>query len=280
MKKNKMMRLASAMLMMTLLTTSVISGTFAKYVTSDTATDTARVAKFGVTVTAGGYLFDETYKNVDDGNVPGQIGTGAAASMTVVSKGQMTATNPEDNVVAPGTKNNDGITFTISGTPEVDVALKIEVTNDEQDIFLAQKDALPKMTTGNSNDTFDNESKYEPIKYTLLQKKSGDADFAVVSGAEKVNLSTLSTKLESFTVDYDANTNLAAEVGTLKIIWEWDFGTAGTYDDQDTLLGDLAAIEAGESVTLVPTAELVKGMDKDYNLTTGLTITVSVTQID
>ena len=275
MKKNKMMRLASAMLMMTLLTTSVISGTFAKYVTSDTATDTARVAKFGVTVTAGGYLFDETYKAADD---DGPGGDGDVASMTVVSVGKAD-TAKKDNVVAPGTKNDDGITFTISGTPEVDVKLEIKVESD-QDIFLAKKTGLPKMTTGKNDDTFDNTSKYEPIKYTLLQKKSDDTDFAVVSGAEKVNLSTLSTKLESFTEDYDANTNLAAEVGTLKIIWEWDFGTAGTYDDQDTLLGDLAAIEAGESVTLVPTVELVKGMDKDYNLTTGLTITVSVTQID
>ena len=43
MKKNKMMRLASFLLIAVLLTTSVISGTFAKYVTTDAQWDSARV---------------------------------------------------------------------------------------------------------------------------------------------------------------------------------------------------------------------------------------------
>ena len=52
MKKNKMMRLASFLLVATLLTTSMISGTFAKYVTEGSASDSARVAKWGVEVEA------------------------------------------------------------------------------------------------------------------------------------------------------------------------------------------------------------------------------------
>ena len=47
MKKNKMMRLASLLLVCVLLTTSVISGTFAKYTTTNTASDEARVAYWG-----------------------------------------------------------------------------------------------------------------------------------------------------------------------------------------------------------------------------------------
>ena len=54
MKKNKMMRLASAMMVLTLMSTSVISGTFAKYVTKGEATDKARVAKWGVEVIVEG----------------------------------------------------------------------------------------------------------------------------------------------------------------------------------------------------------------------------------
>ena len=54
MKKNKFMRLASVMLMLCLITTCAISGTFAKYTTSATATDTARVAKWGVKVVVTG----------------------------------------------------------------------------------------------------------------------------------------------------------------------------------------------------------------------------------
>ena len=52
MKKNKMMRLASGLLVAVLITTSTISGTFAKYVTTADAKDEARVAKFGVVITA------------------------------------------------------------------------------------------------------------------------------------------------------------------------------------------------------------------------------------
>ena len=52
MKRNKMMRIASVLLVAVLLSTCVISGTFAKYTTSNSATDSARVAKWGVIITA------------------------------------------------------------------------------------------------------------------------------------------------------------------------------------------------------------------------------------
>ena len=44
MKTNKMMRIASVLLVAVLLTTCVISGTFAKYTTTVSATSTANVA--------------------------------------------------------------------------------------------------------------------------------------------------------------------------------------------------------------------------------------------
>ena len=46
MRKNKMMRAASGLLVATLLTTSVISGTFAKYTSTASGNDTATVAKW------------------------------------------------------------------------------------------------------------------------------------------------------------------------------------------------------------------------------------------
>ena len=47
MKKNMMMRIASVLLVAVLLSTCAISGTFAKYVSKATASDTARVAYWG-----------------------------------------------------------------------------------------------------------------------------------------------------------------------------------------------------------------------------------------
>lgn len=50
MKKNRMMRLASILLVCVLLTTSVISGTYAKYISTASGDDTARVAKWSIEV--------------------------------------------------------------------------------------------------------------------------------------------------------------------------------------------------------------------------------------
>lgn len=105
MRKNKMMRLASALLVLTLLTTSVISGTFAKYTTSASGNDSARVAKFGVTVAATG---NDAFSTAYD----------SAESATVKSSNT-------EKVVAPGTKGKF-TPATVTGTPEVTV----EVTNE------------------------------------------------------------------------------------------------------------------------------------------------------
>lgn len=60
MRKNKMMRTASALLVATLLTTSVISGTFAKYTSTASAEDSARVAKWSFKVGDKDIVANET----------------------------------------------------------------------------------------------------------------------------------------------------------------------------------------------------------------------------
>ncbi len=107
MKKNKMMRIASAVAMATLLSTCVISGTFAKYTTSGEATDTARVAKWGVKVEAAASqeLFVKEYTGTED-------------AVTV---------SATTDVVAPGT-NGEFSKFIVEGTPEV----KVSVTYDAE----------------------------------------------------------------------------------------------------------------------------------------------------
>jgi len=285
MKKNKAMRAAGGLLIATLLSTSAVSGTFAKYVTRDSGSDTARVAKFGVVVTSDGALFADTYKTST--NTPGVSGDStAAATLSVVSSAVTGATTDHDGVdgtdkvVAPGTKNTDGLTFSITGTPEVAVKIDVIVKDNTgtdfnaatKDIYLKTKSGLPDMTTGDATDTFDNAADYYPIKYTLTQTKGGTSTTLV----DKQNLSAVKTALEGLTnAGVNANTNLANSIGTLKLTWEWDFDNsgAGTYDKQDTLLGDLAA-----GTTLAPATTLTSGTD--YNLSTGVQITISVTQID
>ena len=70
MRKNKLMRLASLLLVLVLLTSSVISGTLAKYVMNASGSDSARVARFGVEISAVNDLFGNSYKGVETGNTP------------------------------------------------------------------------------------------------------------------------------------------------------------------------------------------------------------------
>lgn len=127
MKKNRMMRLASGLLVAVLMTTSMISGTFAKYVTTATAEDTARVAKWGVVVSATGSLYGEKYASTDSKIT-------ASEEENVVSVWGKQSTN--NNVVAPGTQSDKGFHFDINGKPEVDSLVTVQM--EHQNIFLAE----------------------------------------------------------------------------------------------------------------------------------------------
>lgn len=95
MKKNRMMRLASILLVCVLLTTSVISGTFAKYVTQTEVNDAARVAYWGfdapATQTFG--LFDHGDVKIVSSNTDKVIAPGSSASASFAF-GYTNATNP------------------------------------------------------------------------------------------------------------------------------------------------------------------------------------------
>ena len=261
MKKNKMLRIASVLLVAVMMSTCAISGTFAKYVTSDSARDSARVAKFGVTVVASGSLFEDQY-------------TGTGSAITVKTSNELL--DGTTKRVAPGTSNTTGMSFDVSGTPEVAVKLDVVVTDGYKEVFLAKKNGYPDMTTGNATDTFNNEvvDGYYPVKFTLTQTKDSTTTTLVDGG----RLTAVETALEGLTTTYEPGKDLAKQVGTLTLTWEWAFGNAGYdagFDKHDTLLGDLAA---GIALSPDPSPALVNGVD--YNLTTNFEITITVTQID
>ena len=109
MKKNVMMRVASALLVAVLMTTCAISGTFAKYTTTASGSDSARVAKWGVEIVANGEMFTTS----EDGT-------------TFTGKTVLSAADDED-VVAPGMSGNL-VAMEITGEPEVAVEVKYEAT--------------------------------------------------------------------------------------------------------------------------------------------------------
>ena len=124
MKKNRMMRLASGLLVAVLATTSMISGTYAKYTTQDSANDVARVAKWGVELQVVGNLYGDTYTN---GIVKEKLDTGENIRVNAADT---------SDVVAPGTLNADGFVFKANGTPEVDY--QATVVMKHQNIFLKE----------------------------------------------------------------------------------------------------------------------------------------------
>ena len=105
MKKNVMMRVASVLLVAVLLTTCAISGTFAKYTTQDSASDKARVAKWGVELQVVGNLYGDTYADVENNNkiVLKDFQVDGKDAFSVQSCDTAT------DLVAPGTKNDEGV---------------------------------------------------------------------------------------------------------------------------------------------------------------------------
>lgn len=184
MKKNKFMKLASGLLVLCLMTTCVIGATLAKYVTADTKTDSARVAKWGVTVTGEATTFAEAYAKTDD--------TFTVATNSVEST---------DKVVAPGT-SGDMAAFTITGTPEVAVRVTAVGTLDLGDKWVVSG------------------SYYCPLEITVGDTTIKGTDKASAEEFEDA----VNAAIATYSKDYEAGTGLSTIGGdALKISWKWAF---------------------------------------------------------
>ena len=228
MKKNRMMRLASGLLVAVLITTSTISGTYAKYVTEASVQDSARVAKFGVVVTATAEsVFGKTYLNTTD-DTPGD-GTEADDAVTV---------RANEEVVAPGTKGTLAA-FTITGTPEVDTVVTYEATVDLGDKWVDADDNYycPLIIDGVNGLDYNTIDEFETAVKAAIEAHD-DAAY------------------------YEAGTVLDTDALTFDVEWEWPFESADTDSDgkpdndvKDTHLGDEAA--EGRAATIDITVKCV-----------------------
>ena len=220
MKKNVMMRLASFLLVAVLISTSAISGTYAKYVTTETGTDSARVAKWGVTITANGSTFAKEYDTHD---------TTFTEVKSVIST---------DNVVAPGT-DGDMVSMTLAGTPEVAVRISYKGAFDISDNWV------------------DGEGNYYcPLVITI---KNGVSDVGVkFDGRAYASAADFETSVNNaigaYSKDYPAGTDLAGLGNdSLDITWEWPFSTSAETDVKDTALGNQAVLGNAATVTIAVT---------------------------
>lgn len=224
MKKNQMCRLASVLLILVLLTTSIVGSTFAKYTTEGSASDTARVAKWGVEVTATGTAFAKEY-DTDD--------TNAKATIT---KSVITATGTgvdDKKLVAPGT-SGDLLTASIIGKPEVAVKVKTAATLNLEGWNIP--------AAGGSGTEV-----YCPIVITIdgaAYKMGATEDtanhvYATIATFEAAVESALTKNDTEAANQFAPNTDLATAYNHT-VTWAWPFDAAtGTYqtDEKDTALG-------------------------------------------
>lgn len=208
MKKNNMFRIASVLLVAVLLSTCVISGAFAKYTASAEAKDTARVAKFGITVEAGegDGIFAKTYDADSD-----------YAGLAV---------DAQTDVVAPGTEGTLAA-FQIKGTAEVAVAVKVEAT----DLTL-------------SNWMIDANTFYCPI---VIKVGDDSFDFSECdSDTVGTKIQAVKDAIAAYSQDIAANDTVATK-SNFGVTWSWAFETLDSgvadaeIDEKDTKLGRLLA---------------------------------------
>lgn len=222
-KKNVLMRSAGLLLVLVLVTSCFVGSTFAKYTVGGTGKDTARVAKFGVTITAEGTMFAEEYATDDR--------TATAITNSVVSTTD--AGGQRDKVVAPGTKGNMS-SITLTGKPEVAVRVEYKVNTF----------ALTGWQTGDDAAT----TEYCPLVFTVgtASYKIGDTGIGTVDELE----AAVKNAIEGCSQNYEANTDLSttADVKVPSVGWEWAF--EGNDDAKDTKLGDRAAADNAATVTL------------------------------
>jgi len=210
MKKNNMMRLASGLLVAALISTSTISGTFAKYVTEESSSDTARVAEFGVRITANGQTFKDKYEGIE-------------ANWS----GKNTVDGEGENVVAPGTKG-EMVKMSLTGQPEVAVRVNYDLTTFD----------LTDWTL------YDGTTEYCPVIFTVNGETYGTSDTAATNKYDTVAQlqEAITTAVEDYSKEYAPNTDLSgASDDSLAIGWEWPFSVDKEHDIKDTILGDKAA---------------------------------------
>ena len=217
MRKSNTMRVALLLLALTLITSCFVGGTFAKYTTGAKIQETARVAKFGVDVTATNTdeLFDFQYETDDTATYTGK--------MSVVAV-------DNKNVVAPGTKG-EVLGFGVTGKPEV--AVKVTFKMNITDVYLkagTYDDMTMRDYVNDADGTyakFTLAEDYHPLVFTLAK-----ADGTVVKSGTAAEVQDALNKL---TAVYGPNTDLATAVGSYTLTWKWAFDGN---DAADTYLGN------------------------------------------
>lgn len=300
------------------------AGTYARYTTGATASDTARIAKWGVELTAAGDLYGEQYGE-----------DGSAQSWSSSDRGIVQVSSKGTDVIAPGTGHDGGLRLAVSGSPEV--RTRVDAVIKSESIYLKKGTyaiarrlpdgavsaaayetmqpglyclsggvylAAPADYDDSVTEYFVLENRteltadYYPVVYSSERITSADikadslkavaADIAGRLGSAAVAESAGVTT-HTVSAEYAPGTDLGSTLGLTQesIGWSWSYmqGDEGSqeelmYSGADTILGSLSAGE-GDCIVLKSTADGFTPVEAvtDYHLTTGLDLTMTVTQV-
>lgn len=242
MKKNKMMRLASILLVCVLLTTSVIGGTFAKYVTSVDSSDKARVAYWGfqsdnsMDITG---LFSDTYGTTVD-SVNG------------------------DDVIAPGTAGSTTFQFAWDEDTTAWEGAKVNVTGPEVAYNFSVKvdEVCDDLITGNTNIQWRLNKTVDGTK-TSGSWGTWDALISSILSLSGTTTTYNGTGSQTVTTKYDPNTLPAGFTSadeTYTIEWQWLINDVENETDaqnvKDTAMGNAQLLD-DVSITITITASQI-----------------------
>lgn len=213
MKSNWALRIAGLALVLTLVTSSLVAGTYAKYTTAVTGTDTARVAIFAFDLKAGADTFDQTDSIEETFNIFSH------ADANVINEDAA-----GNKIIAPGTAGNLALEIINRSEVAVEVALALTETNvNEIPVYYTiDGDASAQRYSDALNDQlYDTDKEYKSVS------ELADA-IAVLVG-----------DLEAY--DQETDPIPAACKKAISINWVWDFepdpATAGHTNTIDTSLG-------------------------------------------
>ena len=294
MRKNKMMRTAAVLGVATMLTASVISGTFAKYTTSSTGSDNARVAKWGITMGNNGKsTFSNTYEGANSKNTVAGI--------------------ENADVVAPGT--HGGATYIVTGKPETAYKITFKAS-DLEDVFL-KKDL--KFTYTSTNDASNKNAEYAtgqsgtvsedyyPVNYSVkIESTAEEANKPSLAAASEDNSTYLKLGQEStFETMKEAMAALENTVATyetpnteanlkVEFKWAWAFDSSDVSSDNvisvtsghaandayDTVLGDLTTDTKNSNLAVEAIDADNTDVTKLYSTKIAYKLSMTATQID
>lgn len=250
MKRVNWMRLSGGLLVLTLITSCFVGGTFAKYVSEGRGEDTARVAKWGVEVTVTGDGFKTSYGKDD---VNSNVNNDTVISSTL------------EKVVAPGTGGTFG-GVEIAGTPEV--AVKIDTVADV------------KLSGWNIGD--------DGAFYCPLVFKIGDETICglhysqkTAGGENSFEAAIKKAIQDATTQEVEDGTDLSRIGESITYSWAWPFED-GKHTDCNKTDSDSTSYHIHTQTDALDTklGNNAADQDPDNDPKVEITVTTTVTQID